>query len=303
MGREKTVTNNELSMGMQHAGCAVHKEQLAAVHRIQIEILNEIVQICNRHNLQYFLIAGSLLGAVRHRGFIPWDDDLDIAMPRQDYTRFLAICEHELSSTYVADHYGTNPKYWQSYAKIRKNGTVYELKSQVGIEGIPKGVWVDVFPLDNIKPGKIFVTIQAFAFKLIKSNIATKQLPSAPKTMKRRIVSALLAPLSVDASFELLHKVMTFWNTTECDYFALFFDGDEKKRIIPKSKYFPPKHLEFEGGIYEAPNDPHYILEKMYGDYMKLPPLEERLGHGPVFVDLGNYFETTEEDAGEGSIR
>ena len=91
-------------------------------------------------------------------------------------------------------------------------------------------------------------------------------------------------------------------NTTECDYFALFFDGDEKKGSSPRVNI---SHLNIWSlkVVFTAPNDPHYILEKMYGDYMKLPPLEERLGHGPVFVDLGNYFETTEEDAGEGSIR
>ena len=264
-------------------------EQLVKLRGIQMDILNEIVRICNEYNIQYFLVEGTLLGAVRHKGFIPWDDDLDIGMPREDYEQFLTVCRDALSDSYVLDYYGTNSKYWLPFAKVRKKDTIYELESQVDIDGIPKGVWVDIFPLDNIRPENTLRWIQGFLFKVVNFNIIVKQLDYRPKSRKGLFLRFLLSPLNVDESFALLYKIMTFWNNVECDYFVNFSSAyGVRKQTIAKSKYYPPKNLEFEGYTYQGPNDPGYILERIYGNYLELPPLEERIGHSPIRIDLGD---------------
>src|SRR5690554_4415622 len=123
------------------------QKTLKKLHNVQIEILNQIVKICNQNKLTYFLIGGTLLGAIRHKGFIPWDDDLDIAMPRKDYEKFLELCQGYLGDEYYLHCSKTDPKYWLPFAKVRKNNTIFEEKSIQTINS-HKGIYVDIFPLD-----------------------------------------------------------------------------------------------------------------------------------------------------------
>ena len=127
---------------------------LNKLHSIQVEILDEIIRICDSNNLDYYLIGGTLLGAIRHKGFIPWDDDLDIAMPRDAYDKFISLCYSELSDDYILDSFKNNSGYWLPFIKIRKKNTIYEEKAISAKRNIPKGVWVDIFPLDNVKTQK-----------------------------------------------------------------------------------------------------------------------------------------------------
>ena len=132
---------------------------LDKLHSVQIEILDEIVGICDKHNLTYFLIGGTLLGAVRHKGFIPWDDDLDIAMPREDYEKFLKIAKTELDKKYYLHDISIDKNYWQPFIKIRKNNTLFDEKMIDNIE-THKGIFVDVFPFDNLKRDGILLKIK-----------------------------------------------------------------------------------------------------------------------------------------------
>jgi len=264
--------------------------QLEKLHRIQIEILNEIVSICEANNIQYFLSYGTLLGAVRHKGFIPWDDDLDISMPRNDYERFLRLCGKELSDSYILDCSQTNDRYWLPFAKIRKRGTIYEERAVENVD-TPKGIWVDVFPLDSVKyQSSPLQSFQQFLVTVLCFNLLVKQINYIPHTFKGKLARLLLSCISVDTSFSWLDKLMRLWNNDEgATYFVCFVDGVEiKKKTIHKSKFLPSVKLEFEGILYEAPNDYHYILTQIYGDYMELPPEEQRKNHDPILIDYGS---------------
>ena len=122
------------------------------LRRLQLtekEILDEIVRICEANQLSYYLIGGTLLGAVRHKGFIPWDDDLDIVMPRTDYDQFCKLCINgALREEYYLHSIETDPEYWLIFAKVRKNNTLFNEKNIACIEA-PKGIYVDIFPLDE----------------------------------------------------------------------------------------------------------------------------------------------------------
>ena len=134
-----------------------NKNDIKSLQLICLEILKEIDRVCKKHNILYWLDSGSMLGAVRHNGFIPWDDDLDIAMFRDDYNRFLEIASKELKENYFLQTHQTDSEYPLFFAKVRRNNTFIDEKRYRRLN-IHKGIYVDIFPVDklgsNIKVAK-----------------------------------------------------------------------------------------------------------------------------------------------------
>lgn len=116
---------------------------------IEVDILDEVVRICNKYDINYYLAYGTLIGAVRHKGFIPWDDDIDIWMFREDYDRFAKIAEKELSEKYYYQDWHKEKEYPYNFAKVRLNDTVV-LQKPITKLNIHHGIYIDIFPLDNI---------------------------------------------------------------------------------------------------------------------------------------------------------
>jgi lipopolysaccharide cholinephosphotransferase len=149
--------------------------ELKNLQNVQLEILDEIVRICNKYDIPYFFIGGTLLGAVRHKGFIPWDDDIDIGMLRKDYNKFIKLCKDELKSEYYLQCSETYPQHWLSFAKIRKNNTLF-----IESEGLPfrgndhRGIFVDIFPYDYVSKNKNIQKIQYSLNRKIDVTISIK---------------------------------------------------------------------------------------------------------------------------------
>lgn len=268
----------------------MESEDLKKLHATEVEILQEAVRICEDHKLTYFLIGGTLLGAVRHKGFIPWDDDLDIAMPRDDYERFVSICKEELSKQYILHNHITDSRYWLAFAKIRKNGTVFDEQELFHIK-THKGIFIDIFPLDNAnKQNSIFQDIQAFISKRISAILLRKRgIGVREPSLKMKIALLLLKPIRMHTLSAVQQKIMKLNKDDNSGYFVnLSSSYNYIKQTIPKEKYFPPVKIEFEGKMYNAPSDYDYILKRIYGDYMQLPPPEKRITHNPVRIELGN---------------
>ena len=122
-----------------------NKEYLNKLHAELLIIMDEIDRVCKKNNLRYYLVGGSLLGAVRHKGFIPWDDDLDIAMPREDLNKLLEISASVLSPNYYVKWYQDDPRYWNPFPKICKRGTLFDENKE---EWEKTGLFIDIFPLD-----------------------------------------------------------------------------------------------------------------------------------------------------------
>lgn len=263
-------------------------EYLRELQLTELEILNEIHRICIKNGLVYYLIGGTLLGAVRHKGFIPWDDDLDIAMPRYDYERFLDICENELNENYYLHCIRTDSKYWLPFAKVRKKNTLFD-EANISKLNVKKGIYVDIFPLD-----KEFCENsreKAFRTKIIK-NLSAVLLDkinfynNGSKTFKLKLVRIIFYAFSSKSIQNLQTKLMSKNNRKDCEYYVNYGSNyNTVKQTSPQSKYNPPVMLEFEGGQYYAPNDYAYLLERIYGkDYMSLPPVEKRITHKPVRI-------------------
>ena len=128
------------------------ENKLRKVQLVQLDILDKVVDICNRHGIKYYLIGGTLIGAVRHKGFIPWDDDIDIAIPRKDYDKFIGIALKELKKPYKVVHYSTDDTYrFYLLNIVNENATVIEKK----VTPITSKVWIDILPIDGIPNNKI----------------------------------------------------------------------------------------------------------------------------------------------------
>jgi lipopolysaccharide cholinephosphotransferase len=273
-------------------------EKSSILRRLQLtelEILNEVVRICEKNKLQYFLIGGTLLGAIRHKGFIPWDDDLDIAMPREDYEKFILSSKNELSKEYWLHCSGTDPNYWLPFAKVRKKGTVFDEYNSRNIVA-NKGIYIDIFPLDNAKKEKsLFQSIQALLCKKLSSIILWKRgfFEGKPK-IAINIILKIVKHKSLMELSTYQQKVMSIYKKSNSKYFVnLGSNYNYTKQTIPKDKYYPPVKVEFEGKLFNAPNDWDYILNRIYGDYMKLPPVEKRITHNPVRIKFQDGEEIT----------
>lgn len=262
------------------------ESDLKRLHETEVEILDEVVRICEKYDLTYFFNGGTLLGAIRHKGFIPWDDDLDIGMPRKDYDKFIELCATELDSKYMLDNKDTNRKYYLNFAKIRKKNTIFEQDFQVNYDG-PKGIWLDIFPYDNAKSvtsKKVY--IQSKLNKTIFSLLHYKNqfFLNNKKLILKKIIRVILKPISNTCLLNLQDKILR-WNEKKEEYkffVSLSTTYDYRTELIEKDKYLPTIKMEFEGKMYNVPKEYDYILTKIYADYMKLPPKEKRVTHNPI---------------------
>lgn len=263
---------------------------LKKLQTVELEILQEVVRICEDNSITYYLIGGTLLGAIRHKGFIPWDDDLDIAMPRNDYEKFIKLCKKHLNNNYFLHCNQTDPKYWLPFAKVRKNGTIFEEKSMTTIES-HKGIFIDIFPLDNAnKQRSLIQNIQAFITKRISSIIYYKRgLNIGKPNLKMRIFLLIIKPIKISLLSNFQQKIMAYNSNDKSNYYVnLGSNYNYIKQTISKDKYYPLKKAEFDGNLFNVPNDWDYILTRIYGDYMQLPPEEKRVTHNPERIDFGN---------------
>ena len=185
---------------------------------IQLEILLELDRICKKHNIQYSLAYGTLLGAVRHQGFIPWDDDMDVFMLRKEYDRFCEICVDELDKTrfYLQTHFNTAGYRW-GYAKMRRNSTEYIRKGQEHLQ-YPSGVSIDVFPLDSVPDRKILRPFFNFACFLTRKFLWSEAGKKCESNPVKRWTYWLMAKIPKEVVFRRLYdRLVCFCGDKETD--------------------------------------------------------------------------------------
>lgn len=271
--------------------------EIEQVWKTEQEILDVIHDICLKYNLRYSLAYGTLIGAVRHKGFIPWDDDIDIMMPREDYEKLRYIWNQAAPEGYILQDGRTNPDFTQSFMKIRKDHTTFLQDESEREKSYHKGIFVDIFPGDRVAPGAIGRKIQyaMCAIHLLFSRghgsgsggmvgLIEKVLMKLPKKCYPQIRSGA-------------SRMVQCWNgRTDCKYvFA--------STISASRHYYAPdmfdhlKCIEFNGKQYFSVADTDAVLRVEYGDYMQLPPESERVWkHHPIIVDFEhNYEELTQK--------
>ncbi len=274
------------------------QEILKKLQKYQIEILDEVVRICQKHKIQYFIIGGNLIGAIRHKGFIPWDDDLDIAMMREDYDKFLEVATQEIDKRMLVDYAENNEYYYLPFAKIRLRDSIYEEPEQKNYQG-PKGIWIDIFPMDNAnQEDSLFIRWQTFLKESIHFINAIKaNVTSEKNSIMKKIIRFIFKPISTQKLVRLQQKIMKWENRKEAKYCISFGARyGMRKQTMLKSVFLPATQVEYEGKMYDAPGNYEFYLKRVYGDYMTLPPEDKRVTHNPRRIKFPNEEELQSED-------
>lgn len=250
--------------------------KIREVQKIELEILLEFDRICKEEGLKYQLFDGTLLGAIRHKGFIPWDDDIDVAMLREDYEIFLKVAQKKLGLDYFLQTTDTDKNYVNPFAKIRKNGTVFKENMVKDID-MHHGVYIDIFPMDNAKPhtakGHRQVKILNY-FREIKK--ARTQKKDQQESFFQRILSDSMVDNGINYALNLFAKRKTNYISD------LVFNNTEKlyDEFSLSSKAFESMMMvNFEGYKFPIPKNFHEVLTIYYGDYMTLPAKADQKPH------------------------
>jgi len=259
---------------------------LNKLHIVLVEILDEFVRICEENNLTYFLHAGTLLGAVRHKGFIPWDDDLDVGMPRKDYEKFIRLDTELFNNKYYILSYKTKneaSKYCLNFAKFCKTGTIFAESYKES--GTYSGIYIDIFPFDNCAPQSIF--FQAFLKNLALNIYRVKVNAIYKKTFKYLLakIFCFFIPLKI---INYIHEnlFLNNINTKKLSYLSSIYGY--KRESHNYNVIFPLSKIIFENKYYFSPNNYDSYLKTMYGGYMTLPPEEDRRTHLPEYIVFNN---------------
>ena len=247
------------------------------------EILKLFDGICRRNDLKYYLTAGSLLGAVRHGGFIPWDDDVDVAMPREDFDKLLKIAAEELPAGYFYQDSRTDKKYPFLFSKIRKDGDeVYE-KILDGVD-IHKGRYIDIFPLDKCPDNPSVARKYFKKIEFLKMAMLEKGSDKFTSGYTRFIPKLVLALFK-----RLPWGTLRFIRNATVKYYAARSSGKWLCTVAgthgyPKETYdcewfIGEREMTFEGVSFFVPKESERLLQSMYGDYMTPPDESLRGGH------------------------
>lgn len=269
----------------------IDEDTRTRLQHVLIEMYQDIYQVCSKYGITPFLIAGSALGAIRHKGFIPWDDDLDIGMTRDDYERFIPAYEKELSDRYVlnAPNYSANPK--TRFAKIMKKGTIFKDISDTD-DPETNGIFIDIFVFENVPRNKFIRKIKgtyANALMFISTQVYLTQnnnkyfeelYSRAGKSnyTTRMTIGKIFSFRSAERWFSRVDKASQYSKKTGLygsvkgrrHYFCPYFEEKDM---------FPPKMVDFSGTQVPVFHDIEGYLTRNFGDYMKIPPVEKRERH------------------------
>lgn len=256
-------------------------EDLRKMQLIQLEMLIEVDRICKKHNIKYCIIAGTLLGAVRHKGYIPWDDDADVAMLRTEYEKFCKVCESELDRErfFLQTHTNTEEYRW-GYGKIRRVGTEFVRKGQEHMN-YATGVFIDIFPLDNV-PDRLYIRkLHDLACTIVRKMLWSKVGAKSDKNILMRLIYSCITIIPRDFIFYMYEVLMKLSNKKKTKMVRILtFPTPNNGFYGYYSKWYEElEDIQFEGHYFPGVKDYDEYLTFKFGDYRKFPPVEQRQGH------------------------
>lgn len=256
------------------------KKQLRQLQFVQLELLMEVDRICKKCGIKYNIIAGTLLGAIRHGGYIPWDDDADVAFLRPEYEKFRKACKNELDRTkfYFQDHRNTKGYRW-GYGKLRRKNTLFLREHQ---EHMPyqQGVFIDIFPLDGVPDNYFLRSIKNFECFCVRKLLWSKVGKSADSNFWICQIYKLLDRIPEHIIIRYYNNMIRNANQNQTRMVRiLMFPTPNNEWGYYRCWYENSTDVVFEEKVFRGIKDYDSYLSFKYGDYMKLPPTEKRKMH------------------------
>lgn len=274
--------------------------EMKKVWAVELDLINELDKICKKHNIKYIADSGTLLGAVRHKGFIPWDDDIDVVMLREDYEKLCNVAETEFTRPYFFQTNKTDVHYYRGHAQLRNCETTGALENEINVVPFNQGIFIDIFPLDTVpfaakefnrwikEKNKAFNKLQIF---YIAYNTSTKKRENGVKDILKILRQHLFKFL---CSFSNEHKVFDkymqvcekYSNTDKNFEFVdkVAFRYSNKFVHIKKEWYADVLYVDFENIRIPIPANYNEILVAFYGEWKK--PAKAPTAHGSVIFDV-----------------
>lgn len=282
------------------------EKTLKALQGVQLEILKEFIRVCEKHNLVYIMIGGTGIGVARHQGFIPWDDDIDVAMPRKDYETFLRIYKKEMGEEYKVLTPLVDSRYACNVTHLQKKGTRFvpytskDLKCDLCID-------IDIFTLDNMPDDPRVKRRQIRRTWILNKLIflCGCKSPIIPwKGIKKRVAAGIcylthyglkLFRVSPAFLYRCLRRECIRYNGEETRCVIGYEGPMSAKAYLSKEELYPLRDMPFENLMVKMPNQYDVYLRRIYGDYMKWPKEEDRVNHAPYILDFGDGINVFEE--------
>ncbi len=265
------------------------KDDFRKMQLLQLDMLKELDRVCRKYGIKYAITCGTLLGAIRHKGYIPWDDDADVAMLRSEYEKFTKVAyELDPGICFFQDH-DNDPGYLWGYGKLRRSGTSCTRAGQEHLGG-KNGIFIDIFPMDEV-PGSIFGQMfQDFRCFFLRKVLWARVGKKTEKGFSKAVF-ILLSKISVDWVYAQTKKMQRKqYNVNEKRVRILLFPsfGKLNYKHLLKERYSMPKkwfedlsEYEFENCRFYGSRDYEGFLNYMYRNYMELPPEDKREPHAP----------------------
>ncbi|ADB47133.1 LicD family protein [Acidaminococcus fermentans DSM 20731] len=270
---------------------------ISEMKKISLDILKDVAKYCDDNNLHYYICGGTLLGAVRHKGFIPWDDDIDILMPRPDYLKFVKSYNGS-NKRYIVKSIENSADYWRTFAKVFDLHTYLE-EDCIRVPKKDNGVFIDIFPVDGLPKSRIrqaiFFKEQEFlnflyhgsawnytkSFKYADSKDYLAKFKGKLRTLLKYIAITILNPLPTSSLIHLINKNAMRFDYNQANEVAAIVDchyGGSRERM-PRKLFEKQIPFEFEKTYFWGSAAWKLYLRNMYGDFMELPPLKNRVTH------------------------
>lgn len=262
--------------------------QTEHLQKVILVIAKDIDRLCRENDIEYYLLGGSCIGAIRHHGFIPWDDDLDIIMTRGNYNKFIEIARTKLDKNKYYLQEGL--KDWPlEFSKIRLKGTIlHEPEDEYATDEM-HGIYLDVFCMENVPDSNFLARLQYVLYKYyLCYQLGMRKYSHT--TLKKKAMIALSLPLRMKAIRKPVLDFIYRFNNKKTGRLGFYCGRTRFRNAITSRRIFgTPKYVPFEDTMLPVPEYYHEYLTQMFGDYMKLPPVEQRVGLHLISVDFGKY--------------